>query len=364
MRMAMLKESIDRFVKSMYLNFKYGFKPGKPLLLLKISKHFLKIALWQRPGLKFMVINYDYACNIKCEHCSAEKFVRKKEKALSVDEYRRIAKEASKNGIFNFCFQGGEPFLAFKGLVDIIRVFRPKENLISVVTNGMLVTREKLNILKKLGVDHLNISLDSGIAEEHDTFRGREGIFDKAIAAIDNTISCGLKVQISCTVSHFNVRSEGFKKLLEYSASKNIMINTLYANPVGQWEGNDDIVLTDEDIKYMDILRRKYHLAKRDLDMSHKKSCPAVKEVLYMTPYGDVLPCPFIHISLGNLRHSSIREIRQRALNISWFKDDYDHCLTAENQVFIKRYNNILRGADKSPVDTAFLKELEMNDKE
>ncbi len=33
----------------------------------------------------------------------------------------------------------------------------------------------------------------------------------------------------------------------------------------------------------------------------NKIGCPAGMEKIYITPYGDVIPCPFIHIGFGNI---------------------------------------------------------------
>ena len=93
---------------------------------------------------------------------------------MDVPDYARVARQAMALGAVNFSFQGGEP-LMFKKLPHIIRACRPERNVISVTTNGTLLTEERVEELKRIGVDILTVSLDSGIAEEHDRFRAREG---------------------------------------------------------------------------------------------------------------------------------------------------------------------------------------------
>ncbi len=70
-----------------------------------------------------------------------------------------------------------------------------------------------------------------------------------------------------------------------------------------------------------------------------QRGCGAVKEILYLTPYGDVLACPFLHFSLGNIFEESLEIIRDRALKNPYF-DHYHHlCLPAEDREFIKKYS-------------------------
>jgi MoaA/NifB/PqqE/SkfB family radical SAM enzyme len=242
-------------------------------------------------------------------------------------------------GCTYFGFQGGEFFLD-SGYRDIIAAVRPSANRIAITTNGYLLNQGIIQELKKLGVDLINFSLDSSIPEEHDAFRGIKGSYARVMEAIKMSRRLGMNVTINATVCHDNLYTKGLRDLMEFSHAHKILLNTLFAAPVGHWEANLNALLNKDDVAYYNALRVKYPFMVRDMDSGFKGSgCPALKEVLYITPYGDVLGCPFIHISLGNLKKEPLGAIRRRALsmeNLDFYQRYNPVCLIAEDEDFIK----------------------------
>lgn len=270
---------------------------------------------------------------------------------MSIKDYQRVAKETLKMGVFHFSFQGGEPLID-KRLPEIIKAFKPDRSYISVTTNGLLLSRETILQLKSWGVDKINISLDSMVASEHDRFRGVSGTFDRAWEGMLATLKEGLKVTINTTVSHQNIHSEGIKKLLNWAIKNKVIINPIFAAPLGRWEDNREILMTKEDREHIDKFRQKSTYVRRDMDSNYKTfGCPAVKEVLYITPYGDVLPCPFLHLNLGNVLEEPLERIRNRALEYEIFRKYHQACLASEDRKFMKRYLSAISGKKPLPVD-------------
>ena len=112
-----------------------------------------------------------------------------------------------------------------------------------------------------------------------------------------------------------------------------------YAKPVGAWEGNFDVLVDKDDMNYMRELEKKHnvftHLTPAyGLDMG----CIAVKGMISVTQYGDVLPCPYIHTSIGNVFEEPLKDIIQRGLDIKYFGEHVDTCLIAEDRDFIDKY--------------------------
>jgi MoaA/NifB/PqqE/SkfB family radical SAM enzyme len=66
--------------------------------------------------------------------------------------------------------------------------------------------------------------------------------------------------------------------------------------------------------------------------------CIAVKGMVSVTQYGDVLPCPYIHTSIGNIFKEPLRDILKRGLDIKYFGEHVDTCLIAEDKGFINKY--------------------------
>ena len=51
-----------------------------------------------------------------------------------------------------------------------------------------------------------------------------------------------------------------------------------------------------------------------------KEGCGAIKKCFHISQYGDVFPCVFIHVSIGNVFKDSIETIVNRGLKIKYFK--------------------------------------------
>ena len=349
-----LKRPIVEFL----IKMKYGFRLNKPILMLRIIKKYFDIKILRKKPFKYVDVAFDYRCNLKCEHCFARKFLKPAGstniRKMTLEDHKKFAKEAMKLGATSFCFQGGEPLLPNLSttLESLIKTYEPNKNFISITTNGTYMNNRIMKNFKRIGVDLLTVSIDSGIPKEHDKFRGMKGTFKKAMKTIDIALKNGLNVSINTTISHKNIHSEGFRKIIDFSEKCKIFLNPILATPVGAWEGNKNIVLTEDDLEYLEELRRKHPFLRRDVDANFVEwGCGAVKEALYLTAYGDILPCPFIHISLGNVLKEPLEKIRKRGLKIKYFDHYHKKCLAGEDRDFMIKYASIMRNRRQLPIN-------------
>ena len=90
-------------------------------------------------------------------------------------------------------------------------------------------------------------------------------------------------------------------------------------------------------------MRKKYGNLVRNLwnpfDRNHEKilGCTTVNR-LYITPIGDVLVCPYVHIKIGNIYKQSLKEIVDNGFRIKYFRNHSDLCLAGEDKEFIKKF--------------------------
>lgn len=297
-----------------------------------------------------------YACNLKCEHCFASNLADSKRKVMEAEDFMKVAIDARKMGAVHFAFQGGEPTL-LPNLEELVKAVDPTQAIVSITTNATILDDERIKQLKKIGVDVLTVSLDSSIASEHDTFRGMKGAYEKALKTIDEALACGLSVCINTMVSHQNINEPGFRGLIDYTKKRGIKINVLLPSPVGKWVGNYDAMLTEEDHKILaDIMSKNPHI-RRDLDANYKKyGCGAVKESVYISAYGDVLPCPYIHASLGNIFDESFEDIVGRGRKLKVFKEYDKICLAEEDMDFIRNHLEPIENYGSKPAPFKLLK--------
>jgi len=309
----------------------------KPAFLARLVNGFFQARVLKRMRFRFMDIALDYACNMRCQHCSAHDLKRRDVPKLSVEEYERIADVLCREGCLIFHFTGGEPLLR-RDLEEVIRAFKPHRCGISIQSNGLLASRRRLLSLQRAGADIFNVSIDSGVPEEHDAFRRCPGAFEKALAAVDTAIDLGYSTSVSTCISHTSLRSEGLRRIIEFTESRGIWCYFNLAVPAGNWRDCEEFLLTPEDQKEVRRLLRETPHCRIDWHSNwYRVGCGTIKEKAYLTAYGDVMPCPFIQISLGNLREENMGAIRRRALRIPEFREYYPGCLAAEVRSFIEK---------------------------
>ncbi len=207
----------------------------------------------------------------------------------------------------------------------------------------------------------MQISLDSLNPEEHDRFRNKHSSHRRVLRAIDASLNAGLEVILLTTMCKDRVRSEEFLEYLEFAKSKGIGVYVTYAKPVGAWEGNYDVLCGDKEIRHIQELEMEYELFTRmspgyGIDLG----CISVKRGVTITKYGDVLPCPYIFVSLGNIFQDSLKDILERGLKIKHFAYGEKHtCLSGNKDYsFIKDYMTKMYGKKgAAPYDQVFTSE-------
>ena len=312
-------------------------KKEKPYVYAKILKFEEKI----KRGESIAIIQFqcNYACNFHCAHCSVKRFQGKKDaRQFTVADVRDLARQADELGLARFVMTGGEP-LILKDFDAFVEAIDPQKFYINCDTNGWFLDKERARHLKSIGVDRIQLSIDSLDPQEHDSFRKAEGSHKRAMEAVEASLDAGLGIFIQTVVSKQRLYSDEFMKFVEYFNKKGITVFVTYAKPVGAWEGNFDILVDKNDLDYFRELEKKHMLCTHltpayGLDMG----CIGVKGMISVTQYGDVLPCPYIHVSIGNVFKEPLKDIIQRGLGIKFFGEHVDTCLIAEDKEFIKKY--------------------------
>lgn len=129
-------------------------------------------------------------CNFDCIYCFEEHrkpiYIKENIKNKIID----FIKNLSKNKKINIEWYGGEPLLSFDIIKDIsYRLIQ--ENIkfhASIITNGYLLTSEKVSLFKELNISSIQITLD-GLSSTHNKRRplkNKEGTFDQIILNLEN----------------------------------------------------------------------------------------------------------------------------------------------------------------------------------
>lgn len=318
-------------------NRRNELKTLKPRVFEKIQNFEEKIKRGE--SIAIIQFQYDYACNFKCHHCCITRLRRPEEKrCFTIPDVKEFSRQADEMGLAHWVITGGEP-LVFPDFDKLVEAIDPSKFYLTSDTNGWLLDDKKAKHLKAIGVDKIQLSLDSLNAKEHDDFRRAPGAHARAVRAIDAALNAGLKIILATVVTHQRVRSDEFIEFLEFAKNKGIGTFVTYAKPVGDWEGRTDILVTREDMDYMRELEKKYNVFTHlTPSYGHDLGCIAVKRMFSVTKYGDVMPCPYIHTTLGNFFEEPLKDIVARGMNIKYFGKHVDTCLIAEDRHFLAEY--------------------------
>jgi MoaA/NifB/PqqE/SkfB family radical SAM enzyme len=320
----------------------------KPLVYEKI----IKLADMEKRGecTSRIDIGYSYACNLKCKHCMANTF-EKKRRSLTPADMRRIAEQADALGWCQFNISGGEP-LILKNFDEVLEALMPDRFHIGISTNGYFLTAEKAKHLKSIGLDKVMISLDSYDETLHNANRASEGAYQKAINAIWNAKNAGLDTIIQHVVTHQNARTDNTVQLAKFAQENGFSLDLVIAKAIGQWEGRHEVLIDAKDAAFLRELNKEYPVARRDVFPSYgmRGGCGVLKKCFHISQYGDVFPCVFMHVTIGNVFEDALKTIVDRGMKIRHFKEFSPICLTGENRGFIDKYMSRFYGKPL-PVD-------------
>jgi MoaA/NifB/PqqE/SkfB family radical SAM enzyme len=311
----------------------------KPYVYDKVMKFDEKIRRGE--SIAIIQLQYNYACNMTCRHCSIKGLQEQRHgsrRRMTPEAVAELARQADAMGLARFEINGGEPFVN-KDYDEVVKAIDPQKFYVNSVTNGWLLDEERARRLKDLGVDRIQVSVDSLDAEAHDDFRQLKGAHERALRAVFASRKAGMAVFVSTVVTRERLRSAEFIEFIKYFNDRDIGVFMTFAKPVGGWQGKYDMLVPPEELAYVKELETKHkifsHLTPAyGLDLG----CTAVKGMVCVTQYGDVMPCQYIFVSLGNIFEEPLRDIIQRGLNIKWFGERIGVCPIAHDRHFIEKY--------------------------
>ncbi|MDY6881330.1 MAG: 12,18-didecarboxysiroheme deacetylase [Desulfatiglans sp.] len=165
-----------------------------------LPSHLLQFSADKKP---VVVWNVTRACNLDCLHCYAKAVNQKGEGELTHEQGLSLIDDLAAFEVPVILFSGGEPLL--RPDLTTLAAYAVDKGMRAVIsTNGTLITTEKAQELKKIGLSYVGVSLD-GREEIHDHFRGRVGAFQDALRGIQNCREAGLKVGLRFTLNRLNV---------------------------------------------------------------------------------------------------------------------------------------------------------------
>jgi len=289
------------------------------------------------PAPFLIVWNFTNMCNLRCMHCY-QRADKPLPSELSLKEKLMIVEQLDKAGIAAIALSGGEPTI-HPDFYRVVSEISARGMYVAVATNGWVFADIK-NLIKakKAGLRYVEVSIDSADPKKHDWFRGVTGSWERAVNALRNAVKLGINNAIAVTLTKANIDEiEDILDLAEEIGVRRVVFFNFV--PVGR--GRNYIWLDLSPTEREKVLRTLFREMKKrrglqiistapyygrvsmqlsggeDVAPTHFYvggdpiiraiaefigGCGAGRIYAAIQPNGDVTPCVFMPITVGNLR--------------------------------------------------------------
>jgi radical SAM protein with 4Fe4S-binding SPASM domain len=283
------------------------------------------------------------ACNLRCIHCHASGGKRAADE-LTTEEAKRMLDQLAEVSEFRMvAFTGGEP-LVRDDLFELLAYSQALGFTNTLATNATLIDDTVARRLRDHGVAIGAVSLDGFDAATHDYVRSQPGSFEAALRGIHALSRADIPLHINITAMEYNMdQLEPLMTLVDELGTAILIMYQLV--PVGRGRGIEkaalDLSANERLIRFMVEAQSRLRAVMEPVAGPQYWSlllqragihggpllrlaetvfhgCAAGRGFVYIKPNGEVLPCPFIEVSSGNLRETPFPDIWA---NSAIFKD-------------------------------------------
>ncbi|MDR1320366.1 MAG: putative heme d1 biosynthesis radical SAM protein NirJ2 [Gracilibacteraceae bacterium] len=273
-----------------------------------------------------MIISWNTtnACNLYCAHCYRDAGLKAADE-LSTAEGKKLLTEIAAAGFKIMIFSGGEP-LTRPDIYELVRHAAQCGLRPVFGSNGTLLTAESAARLKEAGAVCIGISLDSLDEDKHDQLRGQKGSHAAAVRGMRHCRATGLAFQVHTTVMGWN--DHEVEKITDFAIEEGAAAHHIFfLVPTGRAADIEQETLRAE--QYENLLTRilrKQQQVKIELKPTcapqftriaeqlgiktrFTRGCLAGVAYCIIGPRGDVQPCAYLDIKLGNVREQPFTDI-------------------------------------------------------
>lgn len=278
-------------------------------------------------------------CNLSCPHCyrnAGEDLGTE----LNTNEAKKMLDQIKAANFHLMIFSGGEPLL--RDDIFELMAYASAIGLRPVLgTGGGLINSNSAQKLKKAGVLAAGISLDSVNPEKHDQFRGEKGLFNKVENSFAELKKVGIPFQTHMTVMDWNLAE--LEAMIDYSVQVGAKAaHIFFMVPTGRAAYIEENAITKKE--YQKAIERIMKKSKEveievkpvcapqfiatadqlEIKTRFQNGCLAGASYCIINPVGDVQPCAYLDLKVGNVRENDFKsiwensEILNKMRNLEW----------------------------------------------
>jgi PqqA peptide cyclase len=316
-----------------------------------------------------IVLELTRACNHKCAHCYTVwgapelKYDCSSRRPLSTAAWKKIVSKvhAEVPTLESVALSGGEPLL-YEDLTELVRFITRRKLSVVIITNGSMLTRERMRELAAAGA-YFEVPLLSHRAAIHDRLTGKPNSWNKTVANLANSIA--LRAGWVCVFVATKLNWRDLPKTGELAialGAEGLMYNRVNLS-AGNLSNARILVPTpfmiERNLHTLQRLKTRFQLPSAvsvviepcvvDIDQFPDIQfgwCPLAGENSYFTidPYGNLRICNHSPTVLGNLTESDFMEIFRNHSYVRRFRTE----LPLECKNCPPRWRNLCRGGCKA----------------
>ncbi len=179
----------------------------------------------------YMRVSITDRCNLRCRYCMPEGISRvPMEEILTLEEIAAVCTQAAGLGIRKLKVTGGEPLVRpdCPKLIGMLKEI-PGIEQVTLTSNGILLP-EFAEELYQVGVDGVNVSLDTLDAGEYQEITGYDGL-DKVLSGIARMELYPIPLKINVVLRPG--RQECWQELLELARDRRLDVRFIEMMPIG-----------------------------------------------------------------------------------------------------------------------------------
>lgn len=199
-------------------------------------------------------------CNLRCTYCMpANMHFLNKSKLLTDDEIIEILETLASVGISKVRITGGEPFLR-PGLLKLLEKISYVDgiNNIAITTNGVL-THEYIPALKNMGINRINLSLDSLQSDRFEQITRRNS-FTAVMHTLEHLIAHEMNIKVNMVVMD-QVNTSEINDFVALTRDQNISVRFIEEMPFNG-QGNTFSGINWHYKRIIDTIKERYTLDK------------------------------------------------------------------------------------------------------
>jgi radical SAM protein with 4Fe4S-binding SPASM domain len=258
-----------------------------------------------------------HRCNLGCIHCYAKEKLPQQDFSnteLSTGHWKKIVAEVKEAGCLYLLLTGGEPLLR-EDFSEIYSFAKRNGFLVTLFTNGTLVTDETVALLRQLPPRLVEISLYGATAETHDGVTGIPGSFDRARQGIEILIGQGINVSLKSVLMTLNLDEFSAIEDLAHSYGVKFRLDAAIFPTLAGDRGPIDLRVSPEqavdlELSDPDRIRDWHEFLDRFRSIPSGERlyvCGAGKTTFHIDPQGWLYPCLMVRAHKYSLLSGSFR---------------------------------------------------------